>query len=212
MSVDWIKIDLWPHGRAGIDARFRTTATDLYLYIEGTNHPLDWLHHVTPFAKAREFDAGRRLYKKILPYIGARRVHIGGHSLGGAIALQAAVDHPNRVSALALIGSAGLGAEINAGYINGFIAAESRKEIKPLLEQLVANADLINRTLINDILQFKRIDGVTAALSAITRPRSRSSGDASSTSDASELTARNTTVLHCPGALAASSSARTACT
>ena len=85
--MDWIKIDLWPHGRAGIDARFRTTATDLYLYIEGTNHPLDWLHHVTPFAKLREREAGRLLYRKILPYVGARRVHIGGHSLGGAIAI-----------------------------------------------------------------------------------------------------------------------------
>lgn len=87
MSVDWIKIDLWPHGRAGIDARFRTTATDLYLYIEGTNHPLDWLHHVTPFAKLREREAGRLLYRKILPYVGARRVNIGGHSLGGAVAV-----------------------------------------------------------------------------------------------------------------------------
>ena len=97
------------------------------------------------------------------------KAELVGHSLGGAIALQAAVDHPNRVSALALIGSAGLGSEINAAYINGFIAAESRKDIKPLLEQLVADANLINRTLINDILQFKRIDGVTAALSAIAK-------------------------------------------
>ena len=90
-----------------------------------------------------------------------------GHSLGGAIAMQAASAHPNRVSALALIGSAGLGTEINAAYINGFIAAESRKDIKPLLEQLVADAALISRSLINDILQFKRIDGVKSALTAI---------------------------------------------
>ena len=97
------------------------------------------------------------------------KAELVGHSLGGAIALQAAVDHPNRISGLALIGSAGLGAEINAPYINGFIAAESRKEMKPLLEQLVADANLINRTLINDVLQFKRIDGVTAALNAIAK-------------------------------------------
>ena len=90
-----------------------------------------------------------------------------GHSLGGAIAMQAAIAHPNRVSALALIGSAGLGPEINAAYINGFIAAQSRKDIKPLLEQLVADAGLISRSLINDILQFKRIDGVKSALTAI---------------------------------------------
>ncbi|MSQ92683.1 MAG: acetoin dehydrogenase dihydrolipoyllysine-residue acetyltransferase subunit [Gammaproteobacteria bacterium] len=90
-----------------------------------------------------------------------------GHSLGGAIALQAAIDHPGRISALALIAPAGLGREINAAYINGFINADSRKEMKPLLEQLVADPALINRGLINDMLQFKRIDGVTAALNSI---------------------------------------------
>lgn len=90
-----------------------------------------------------------------------------GHSLGGAIALKAALDHPGRVSALALIASAGLGTEINAGYINGFIQADSRKDMKPLLEQLVADPALINRGLVNDMLQFKRIDGVAAALTTI---------------------------------------------
>ncbi len=90
-----------------------------------------------------------------------------GHSLGGAIALKAAIDNPTRISALALIAPVGLGAEINARYINGFIAAETRKDMKPLLEQLVADPALINRGLVNDMLQFKRIDGVPQALAAI---------------------------------------------
>ena len=101
--------------------------------------------------------------------VGIDKAELIGHSLGGAVALQAAVDHPGRVSGLALIASAGLGAEINAAYINGFIAADSRKEMKPLLEQLVADPELVTRTLINDMLQFKRIDGVGAALTAIAK-------------------------------------------
>ena len=99
--------------------------------------------------------------------LGIERARLIGHSLGGAIAIQAAIDHGDRVESLALIAPAGLGAEINAAYINGFITAESRKEMKPLLQQLVADSSLINRALINDMLQFKRIDGVTEALSAI---------------------------------------------
>lgn len=95
------------------------------------------------------------------------RARLIGHSLGGAIAIQAAIDHSDRVESLALIAPAGLGAEINAAYINGFITAESRKQMKPLLQQLVADPSLINRALINDMLQFKRIDGVTQALSVI---------------------------------------------
>ncbi|MCZ6664812.1 MAG: acetoin dehydrogenase dihydrolipoyllysine-residue acetyltransferase subunit [Gammaproteobacteria bacterium] len=99
--------------------------------------------------------------------LGIESARLIGHSLGGAIAIQAAIDNGDRVESLALIAPAGLGAEINAAYINGFITAESRKEMKPLLQQLVADPSLINRALINDMLQFKRIDGVTEALSAI---------------------------------------------
>ena len=99
--------------------------------------------------------------------VGIERAGLVGHSLGGAIALETAIDHSDRVTSLALIAPAGLGPEINVEYINGFITAESRKEMKPLLQQLVADASLINRALINDMLQFKRIDGVTEALTVI---------------------------------------------
>lgn len=99
--------------------------------------------------------------------LGLAKAELIGHSLGGAIALKTAIDHPGRVSALALIAPAGLGPDINAHYINGFISADTRKDMKPLLEQLVADPALINRGLVNDMLQFKRIDGVPQALTAI---------------------------------------------
>ncbi|MEX2481646.1 MAG: acetoin dehydrogenase dihydrolipoyllysine-residue acetyltransferase subunit [Gammaproteobacteria bacterium] len=90
-----------------------------------------------------------------------------GHSLGGAVALQAAISHPDRVESLALIAPAGLGREINTAYLDGFITCDNRKEMKSLLQQLVADADLVNRNLVNDMLQFKRIDGVPEALQTI---------------------------------------------
>lgn len=104
---------------------------------------------------------------KFMDALGIGHAHLVGHSLGGAIALQTALAHPDKVSALSLIGSAGLGTEINGAYLSGFVAAESRREIKPLLQQLVADPELINRTLIDDILKFKRLDGVSAALTTI---------------------------------------------
>jgi len=90
-----------------------------------------------------------------------------GHSLGGAIALQAAISYPTRVTRLDLIAPAGLGKEINVDYINGFIETDNRKEMKGLLQQLVADPELVNRALVNDMLQFKRTDGVSNALSQI---------------------------------------------
>jgi pyruvate dehydrogenase E2 component (dihydrolipoamide acetyltransferase) len=104
---------------------------------------------------------------KLIVHLGAASAHLIGHSMGGAIALKTAIDHPDKVSGISLIGSVGLGEEINHEYINGFINAESRREVKPLLQQLVGDPKLINRNLIDDVLKFKRIDGVTEALQTI---------------------------------------------
>ena len=94
-------------------------------------------------------------------------VHLVGHSLGGAIAIDFAAANPGRVLSLTLISTAGLGPEINRDYIEGFVAATGRKDLKPALEKLFADPSLVSRDMINDVLKFKRLDGVDAALRAI---------------------------------------------
>ncbi|MDP6823152.1 MAG: acetoin dehydrogenase dihydrolipoyllysine-residue acetyltransferase subunit [Dehalococcoidia bacterium] len=90
--------------------------------------------------------------------------HIAGHSLGGAIALQIALSEPARVASLSLIASAGLGPEIDAGFIEGFVAAERRRALRDELQKLFADPALVTRRLVDDVLKFKRIDGVADAL------------------------------------------------
>jgi len=102
-----------------------------------------------------------------LDAVGAERAHLVGHSMGGAIALAAAQSNPDRVASLTLIASGGLGDEIDASYLDGFIAASKRKDLKPHLEKLFANAELVTRDLVEDVLKYKRLDGVDAALKAI---------------------------------------------
>ena len=46
-------------------------------------------------------------------------------------------------ASLVLIASAGLGEEINADYIEGFIAANRRREMKNVLQLLFADPDLV---------------------------------------------------------------------
>ena len=99
--------------------------------------------------------------------IGAEKAHLAGHSLGGAVALDFALAHPERALSLALIASAGLGPEIDGDYIEGFITAGRRRDIKPHLEKLFANSGLVGRQLIDDILKYKRLDGVESALRTI---------------------------------------------
>jgi pyruvate dehydrogenase E2 component (dihydrolipoamide acetyltransferase) len=98
---------------------------------------------------------------------GIEKAHIFGHSMGGAVAGSFAIKHPERVQSLALIASAGLGEEINGDYIEGFIAANRRKEMRNALKLLFADEELVNRQLVNDVMKFKRLDGVDEALRKI---------------------------------------------
>jgi pyruvate dehydrogenase E2 component (dihydrolipoamide acetyltransferase) len=95
------------------------------------------------------------------------RAHLVGQSLGGAILLQLAVDHPEKVASLMLISSAGLGADINMPYVEAFIGATGRKDLKPELEKLFADPQLVSRDMINNVLKYKRMDGVDQALRMI---------------------------------------------
>jgi pyruvate dehydrogenase E2 component (dihydrolipoamide acetyltransferase) len=99
--------------------------------------------------------------------IGAKKVHLVGHSMGGAVATIFALNHPERCLSLTLIASAGLGPEIDGEYIRGFVSATRRNELRPQLEKLFADSRLITRQLVDDTLKYKRLDGVEPALRAI---------------------------------------------
>ncbi|MCW2240222.1 acetoin dehydrogenase dihydrolipoyllysine-residue acetyltransferase subunit [Azospirillum canadense] len=99
--------------------------------------------------------------------VGIGSAHLVGHSMGGAVSMQTALDAPDRVDSLALIASAGLGREINHAYIQGFVAATGRRDLKPVLEQLFADTGLVSRQLVEDLLKYKRLDGVDGALRAL---------------------------------------------
>ena len=90
-----------------------------------------------------------------------------GHSMGGAIALQLAQSRPQLVRSLTLIASAGLGPEINAEYLQGFTRSQSRRELKPHVQQLFSDPSLVTRQLVEDLLKYKRIDGVQACLQTL---------------------------------------------
>jgi len=104
---------------------------------------------------------------RFLDALDVEQVHAVGHSMGGAIASQMALATPQRVASVTLVNSAGLGPEINAGYTDGFASAQNRRELKPVLEQLFADPTLVSRQMVDDVLKYKRLDGVDALLAQL---------------------------------------------
>lgn len=104
---------------------------------------------------------------KFIDAVDADKAHLVGHSLGGAIAIAVAAEAPDKVASLTLVSPAGLGPDINMDYINGFIGAQRRNDMKPVLQKLFGVPELVTRDMVNEVLKFKRLDGVDEALKTI---------------------------------------------
>ncbi len=102
-----------------------------------------------------------------LEALGIGRAHLVGHSLGGAVVAAVAKAAPGKVASLTLISPAGFTPEADAEYLRGFAAASSRRELKPLVGRLFADEALVTRRLVDDLLRYKRLDGVDKALTAV---------------------------------------------
>lgn len=102
-----------------------------------------------------------------LDALGIGRAHLVGHSLGGAVVAAVANAAPGKVASLTLIAPAGYTPEADAEYLRGFAAASSRRELKPLVGRLFADEALVTRRLVDDLLRYKRLDGVDKALTAL---------------------------------------------
>src|SRR5262245_33707223 len=108
-----------------------------------------------------------RLLELFMDSVGVAKGHLVGHSMGGAVALEFVLAHPERVASLVLIASAGFGPEIDGEYLEGFVAATRRKDLKPFVERLFADPGLAGKQFVEDVLRYKRVDGVDAALRII---------------------------------------------
>lgn len=102
-----------------------------------------------------------------LDLLGLESVHVVGHSMGAGVALALALANPARVKSLTAICGAGFGGDVNRSYLEGFLSAERRKDLKPVVELLFADPDLVTREMLEDLIAYKRIDGVPEALRAL---------------------------------------------
>ena len=52
-------------------------------------------------------------------------------------------------------------------YIEGFVNSVSKKDLKPKLSYLFADPGLVNRSLVDDLLKYKRLDGVDSFIKSL---------------------------------------------
>ena len=116
---------------------------------------------------AGDVPAFAEIVRGLLDELAIDHAHVAGHSLGGAVSLELALADPGRIASLTLLAPAGLGREINGDYIAGFIAADRRKAAKAVLGHLVHDPALVSRDMVENLLRYKRTDGVDAALDKI---------------------------------------------
>ncbi|MER8807789.1 alpha/beta fold hydrolase [Mesorhizobium australicum] len=65
-----------------------------------------------------------------------KRVHLVGHSMGGAVATLMALAEPERVASLTLLAPGGFGPEINAPLLRRFAAARDSSDIRACLSAM----------------------------------------------------------------------------
>jgi pyruvate dehydrogenase E2 component (dihydrolipoamide acetyltransferase) len=150
-------LNAWMFNQPALAERHRTIALDLSGH-GGSTKTMDFALDAAGFAGDIDH---------VLAALRVDRVHLVGHSMGGAVAVSFARSHPDRVASLTLIAPAGLGPEINGDFIDGFVRMERRREAQEVLRLLVRDPELVSRAMVEDVLRYKRLDGVTAALSAI---------------------------------------------
>jgi pyruvate dehydrogenase E2 component (dihydrolipoamide acetyltransferase) len=103
----------------------------------------------------------------LIDHLGLTGLHVVGHSLGAAVATFVAAEKPGRIASLSLIAPAGIGMPISGEFLDGFLREVRGKKLRPIIEMLVADPDLVTTDMVEDVLKFKRLDGAEAALGKI---------------------------------------------
>lgn len=91
------------------------------------------------------------------------RVHLLGHSLGGALAIALADIRPRRVASLSVIAPAGLGPEIDAAALSGITRATRVESLAPWLRRLTATPEGISDDYARAAMQLRADPALRAA-------------------------------------------------
>lgn len=108
-----------------------------------------------------------RMAKAILQELhvqGVERFHLGGHSMGGAVAALIALRAPEAVLSLSLVAPGGMTPEINAALLEDFAEAETPAALEKIVRRMAGPEFDVAEGYFEAAAEFRRAPGAGAAL------------------------------------------------
>jgi len=90
---------------------------------------------------------------------GLDRVHLVGHSMGGAVATLMALADPGRIATLTLLAPGGFGSEINAPLLRRYAAATGKREIRACLAAMSSPQSRPPDRVVDALYQMRKRPG-----------------------------------------------------
>lgn len=161
------------HGFGGSHAVWRRIASRL----QGMHRLL--AYDLPGHGRSRDFpDAGppKVAVRAVLEDLDARgltKVHLAGHSMGGAVATLVALARPDRVASLSLLSPGGFGETINAALLRRFASARTREDIADCLAGMRAPGSSASPVEVADIATERADPQATPILTRIAAAMTR---------------------------------------
>lgn len=147
---------VWAEVQDRLAARARVIAYDL----PGHAASLGW-------PGAGPVKAAVRAVLEDLSRRGIERVHLAGHSMGGAVSTLVALAEPGRVASLSLFAPGGFGPEINRRLLVNLAAARSEAELRDALDAMCGFETGVSDASVRAAVEMRAIPGQVAKLAEI---------------------------------------------
>lgn len=134
----------WERIIEDLAGRFHCVAPDMVGFGD-SSHPLQPPRGMGPFNELRA-----RAMLALLDELGLEKVHVVGNSMGGQLALILALDHPDRVDKMLLMGSGGapdMPVSPGLAHLREFYADPSAESLEGLLTEFVHDLEPLRATV-----------------------------------------------------------------
>ena len=123
-------------------------------------------HGESPLTDTENLDAIAAMVEDTLKALDIQCAILVGHSFGAAVSTRLASRGNLDIRALGLFSPAGLGPEINVGFVQNFVRAKSKESVTPWLHELVHDKATISETFISAVVQQRQNQSLSDAMTS----------------------------------------------